>query len=84
MDTTVRDTIRQVLQDQNLDGVDELHDDEDLFDAGMSSLTAVRVVLMLEERFDLLFPEESLTRERLGSITAIATLIETIGAAEPA
>jgi acyl carrier protein len=84
MDTETYTVIREVLRDQNLDAVDELADDEDLFDAGLSSLTAVHLILTLEGRLGVIFPEQGLTRDNLRSIIAIAALVETARAGEPA
>jgi len=48
----------------------------DLYDAGLTSLTTVNVMLALEERFDVEFEDRMLTRRTFQSI---ASLCETIG-----
>lgn len=59
-----------------VEDVDRLADEANLFDAGMNSLTAVRMALTIEDHFDVLFADDALTRESLGSITALARLLE--------
>ena len=44
----------------------------DLFDAGMSSHTAVHVMVEVEERFGIEFPDEQLTKSTFRSIDSIA------------
>ena len=48
-----------------------LRDSDDLFDAGLSSLSAVRLMIALEDRFDIDFPESMMNRSNFGSIAAI-------------
>lgn len=74
MDGEISSGIRQVLREHarlSVD-VDSLGDDADLFQAGMSSHASVNVMLALEDRFDLEFPDEMLTRSAFASVAAIA------------
>ena len=74
---TVSD-IQQVLAEQARLPVDAatLGPDEDLFEAGMSSHASVNVMLALEDRFDVEFPDAMLTRSAFATIGAIAEGIE--------
>jgi acyl carrier protein len=45
--------------------------DDDLFEAGMTSHASVNVMLALEDRFDVEFPDAMLTRRTFASIRAI-------------
>jgi acyl carrier protein len=66
--------VRQVLRDHArlpVD-VDVLGEDTDLFQAGMSSHASVNVMLALEDRFDVEFPDQMLKRSVFESIGAIA------------
>ena len=75
---TVDETIRQVLTDHARLAVPvgSLTDDTDLFGAGMTSHASVNVMLGLEDRFDLEFPDRMLKRSAFESISAIASAIQ--------
>ncbi|HME03717.1 MAG TPA: acyl carrier protein, partial [Solirubrobacteraceae bacterium] len=59
--------------------------DTDLYQAGMTSHAGVSVMLALEDRFDIEFPDHMLTRSVFESIAAIeSALLELgVGAAAP-
>jgi acyl carrier protein len=64
--------------------VDELRDDSDLYQAGLTSLSTVNLMLALEEHFDVEFLDRMLGRKTFGSIGALAEAIaELRGAAQP-
>ena len=52
--------------------VDVLNEDADLFQAGMSSHASVNVMLALEDRFDVEFPDQMLKRSMFESVRTIA------------
>jgi acyl carrier protein len=66
--------IRDVLAQHGRLPVDPatLEPADDLFEAGMSSHASVNVMLGLEDRFDIEFPDSMLTRSSFSSIGAIA------------
>ena len=55
--------------------VDSIGDEQDLFAAGMSSHASVNVMLALEDRFDIEFPDRMLTRDVFESVSGIAAAI---------
>ncbi|MGA3149930.1 MAG: acyl carrier protein [Acidimicrobiales bacterium] len=62
--------------------MDELSDDDDLYQAGMTSHASVSVMLALEDAFDIEFPESMLRKGTFESVTAIsAALSSLVGAA---
>jgi acyl carrier protein len=69
--------IRDVLTQQGRLPVDPstLEAGDDLFEAGMSSHASVNVMLALEDRFDIEFPDSMLTRRAFSSIGAIAEAV---------
>ncbi len=69
MDTT----IREILADSGWLAVDvaTLSDEDDLYAAGLTSHGSVNLMLALEERFDIEFPEQLLRRRTFESIAAI-------------
>lgn len=49
-----------------------------LFDLGMSSFHAVQVMLALEDRFQIQFPDEFLRKEHFATIQALGSAIQAI------
>ena len=84
--TTVHATIRQILSDHGRLPVDvaTLTDGQDLYAAGLTSFSAVQVMLGLEEAFDVEFPERMLNRKTFSSIAAIAECIGEIAPSKAA
>jgi acyl carrier protein len=71
------DEIRSVIRDHArlpVD-VDELSDEADLYQAGMTSHASVNVMLALEDRFDVEFPDRMLKRSVFESIKSIAAAV---------
>jgi acyl carrier protein len=69
----MNDKIRQTLSDHArlpVD-VDTLSDDDDLYQAGMTSHASVNVMLGLEDAFDIEFPDRMLKRSVFESVAAI-------------
>lgn len=76
------DDIRTILKDHGRLSVDvaTLSDDADLYQAGMTSHASVNVMLALEGKFDLEFPDRMLKRGVFESIAAIRAAIEELQA----
>jgi acyl carrier protein len=55
--------------------VNALPEDADLYQAGLTSLSTVNLMLALEEHFDVEFPDRMLGRRTFGSIRALADAI---------
>lgn len=65
--------------------VRDLTDDSDLYEAGLTSLSTVNLMLALEEHFDVEFEDRMLGRKTFGSIRALDEAIGTLrGEAAPA
>jgi acyl carrier protein len=60
--------------------IDELSDDSDLYEAGLTSLSTVNLMLALEEHFDVEFLDRMLGRKTFGSIRALSNAIEELRA----
>jgi acyl carrier protein len=69
----MEETIRSILAAHaNLAvGMDELKDEDDLYQAGMTSHASVNVMLALEDEFDIEFPEEMLRKSTFESVASI-------------
>ena len=63
--------------------VTELADDSDLYNAGLTSLATVGLMLALEDGFDIEFPDAMLSRKTFGSIASLAAAVEEL-AGKPA
>jgi acyl carrier protein len=71
------DTIRRLLQEHGRLHVaaETLAAGSDLYDAGLTPFAAIRVMLALEEAFDLEFPVAMLRRQSFASIDAIVACL---------
>jgi acyl carrier protein len=72
------DEIRAILQVHGRLAVEvaSLSDRSNLYDAGLTSHASVNLMLALEERFDIEFPERMLRRGAFASISAIRSGLE--------
>ncbi|MFT3929322.1 MAG: acyl carrier protein [Spongiibacteraceae bacterium] len=55
-----------------------ISDTTDLDDAGITSLGRMNVILALEDRFQITFPDEMMTRKNFASITAVSKTINAL------
>lgn len=68
----VEKRIRALLAEIGLESAEShLKVDDDLYDAGMTSHASVRLMLSIEEAFDVEFPDEMLQRESFATVAAI-------------
>lgn len=56
--------------------VDRLLDTSDLYNAGLTSLATVGLMLALEEQFNIEFPDNMLSRKTFGSIESIVDAVQ--------
>ncbi|MGD8873193.1 MAG: acyl carrier protein [Gemmatimonadota bacterium] len=73
-----QEQIREILTSHGRLSVDvaELKDDSDLYDAGLTSLITVNLLLAIEDHFDVEFPDALLSRRTFQSIAALAEAVE--------
>ena len=76
------DKIRQAITDHaRLSvSVETLADEDDLYNAGMTSHASVNLMLALEDAFDIEFPDRMLKRSVFESIAAIRTALDELQA----
>jgi acyl carrier protein len=74
----MNDDIRTILKEHGRLSADitSIADDADLYQAGMTSHASVNVMLALEGKFDVEFPDRMLRRGVFGSIASIRAAIE--------
>jgi acyl carrier protein len=73
----VSEQVREVLAKHARLGVDisTISDDGDLYNAGLTSLTTVNVMLALEDQFSVEFPEKMLGRKTFQSVRSLSESI---------
>ena len=72
------DSVRSILSKHGrlTADVSSLENDSDLYNAGLTSLATVGLMLALEDEFDIEFPDSMLSRKTFSSIEAITEAIE--------
>ena len=55
--------------------IDTLASDDDLYEAGLSSLASVNLMLAVEDAFDIEFPDHLLTRRTFQSISSLSNVV---------
>ncbi|MCF7697256.1 acyl carrier protein [Mycetohabitans sp. B2] len=61
-----------------------LSDDASLYDAGMSSLATVKILMAIENAFNVEIPDEWLTRELFTSVASLSQAIKQLQSDEAA
>ncbi|MHB8491914.1 MAG: acyl carrier protein [Solirubrobacteraceae bacterium] len=76
----MRDEIRQLITEHAHLSTDvhALSDDQDLYDAGMSSHASVALMLALEDHFDVEFPDSMLKRSTFETVSSILAAVDSI------
>jgi len=76
--TLYSEDIRSILSEHArlLVDVDTLADDADLYQAGLTSLSTVNLMLALEEHFDVEFLDSMLGRKTFSSIRSLSEAIQ--------
>jgi len=74
----MRDRLREILSQHGRLSVpvEQVGDRSDLYQAGLTSLATVGLMLAIEDAFDIEFPDALLSRKTFRSIDALAVAIE--------
>ena len=67
--------VREILNQHGRISVDQLGNSDSLYGAGLTSLATVGVMLALEDRFNVEFPESMLSRATFTSIDSISEAV---------
>lgn len=71
-----------IVENSGLEAADVASSAGDLYAAGLSSLDCVRILLAVEDEFDLELPEEVINRELFSSVEKLTAAVnDAIGAA---
>ncbi len=68
--------VREILASHGKLDASRIADDASLYEAGLTSFTAVQVMFALEAAFGVEFPEHMLNRQTFSSIARIAAAID--------
>lgn len=81
MSDYVADEIRRIVgaYGQLVVDIEQIGEDESLFDAGMSSTATVSVMLALEQTFDIEIPERLLRRGTFDTLRSIGAGVAELG-----
>jgi acyl carrier protein len=79
---SIQERVRQLLREQAtvVADVTTLPQEADLYEAGLTSLSAVDLMLAIEQTFDFVFPDHFLNRRTFSSIGSIAAVVERLTA----
>ncbi|KVN33757.1 acyl carrier protein [Burkholderia pyrrocinia] len=80
MKNEIREILKHVAHLET--AVDTIGDADDLYDAGLSSLDTIQLMLAIERQFDIEIPDEMLSRQLFRSIDALAETIAALQRAE--
>ncbi|HEY8334861.1 MAG TPA: acyl carrier protein [Tardiphaga sp.] len=74
----MRDRVRSIVGSMNLlpVSIDGLSDQDNLFDAGMTSFGSVQLMLAIEEEFDIEFPNSLLTRKTFATFGGLISAVD--------
>lgn len=77
-----QEKLREILAQHGKLSVDvsTLEDSSSLYDAGLTSLTTVNLMLAIEDAFDVEFADSMLSRKTFQSIDALVEALEELGA----
>lgn len=78
-DQDVTDRLRKLLMDQLHQVPEDVNwETATLADLGLDSMTAIELVLGIEDTFGVQFPEERLVRETFSTLTELAAVVRTM------
>jgi acyl carrier protein len=79
---SIQNDVRRLLREHGTltADVDALAPETDLYEAGLNSLSAVDLMLAVEQTFDFVFPDDTLNRRTFSSILSIASVVERLKA----
>ena len=75
IETIIRETVLQILSTQNV----EITSETDLLnDVGMDSLSLIMIIVSLEDRLKIEFPDDFFTEENLSKFSIFVAKIESL------
>jgi acyl carrier protein len=65
-----------IADNSSLEAADVASAENDLFAAGLSSLDCVRILLAIEDEFDIELPEEIINRELFSTVEKLSAAVQ--------
>ncbi|MBJ7354133.1 MAG: hypothetical protein JHC98_04850 [Thermoleophilaceae bacterium] len=74
--TQLTSSIRELIaENSELELTDAISNDDDLFAAGMQSLDCVRILVAVEDEFEIELPNEKIDRSIFATVTNLTTVV---------
>lgn len=77
MNNKIRELISQCFD--TVIPVEQISDDDNLFNLGMDSISSIKLIVAIESEFDFEFNDEALNTDNIKTINSIVTYIEKSG-----
>ncbi|QQC67289.1 acyl carrier protein [Paraburkholderia ginsengisoli] len=76
----MKNELRQIIKDTAHFEVsmDSISDDDDLYEAGLSSLNTIQLMLAIERHFNIEIPDQMLNRHLFQSLNSLADAVTTL------
>lgn len=76
----MKNELRQIIKDTAHFEVsmDSISDDDDLYEAGLSSLNTIQLMLAIERHFNIEIPDQMLNRHLFQSVNSLADAVITL------
>ncbi len=76
----MKNELRQIIKDTaHFEvSIDSISDDDDLYEAGLSSLNTIQLMLAIERHFNIEIPDQMLNRHLFQSVSSLAEAVTTL------
>lgn len=72
----IREVINYELCDDLYKNIDDISKDENLFNVGLDSLNIVKLIMGIEEKFDIIFENEEIASQNWKNISEIEKMVK--------
>ena len=81
----MKNELRQIIKDTaHFEvSIDSISDDDDLYEAGLSSLNTIQLMLAIERHFNIEIPDQMLNRHLFQSVNSLAEAVSTLQSGVP-
>lgn len=78
MEINKKDIVSMVsdLLNISLDSIGEINENENLMNLGMSSISCIQLVVLLEDKYNFVLKDEDLLIEKLNTISKLVNIVE--------
>lgn len=72
----IRNVLNEKIGDELYKNVDEIENDDNLFNIGLDSLNIVKLIIAIENEFDIIFDDEEIATTNWKNINSIERMIK--------